>query len=73
MLKLRKLRSSKSLLPTQLNSGMNNWLFYRGNQPHKSHKDPTDPQEVISVQLLKEDESRIETIHVHEDGTSKRK
>lgn len=48
-------------------------LFSRGSKPHKSHKDPSDPQDVISIRLLDEGDSRIETIHVHEDGSVKRK
>ncbi|KAK6006596.1 hypothetical protein QM012_007006 [Aureobasidium pullulans] len=45
----------------------------KGAKPHKSHKDPTDPKPVISVQLLDEEERRITTIHVHEDGTATEK
>lgn len=48
-------------------------LFSRGSNPHKSHDDPSDPYEVISVRLYNEHDSRIETIHVHEDGSVKRK
>ncbi|KAL9032874.1 MAG: hypothetical protein Q9180_006255 [Flavoplaca navasiana] len=45
----------------------------KGANPHKSHSDPNDPLEVISVRLLKESGSRVDSIHIHEDGTSKRK
>ncbi|KAF1844420.1 uncharacterized protein K460DRAFT_369279 [Cucurbitaria berberidis CBS 394.84] len=45
----------------------------KGSHPHKSHKDPSDPKDVISVQLLDAAGSRIESIHIHEDGTSKSK
>jgi len=45
----------------------------RGANPHKSHTDPSDPLYVISVRLLKESGSRVDSIHVHQDGTSKRK
>ncbi|GAB1195920.1 hypothetical protein APSETT444_005185 [Aspergillus pseudonomiae] len=43
----------------------------RGSEPHKSHDDPTDPQDVISVRMKDENDSRLGTAHVHEDGTSK--
>ncbi|KAL9632644.1 MAG: hypothetical protein Q9164_005190 [Protoblastenia rupestris] len=45
----------------------------KGAQPHKSHKDPSDPLDVISVRLLKDSGSRVDSIHIHQDGTSKRK
>jgi hypothetical protein len=43
----------------------------RGSQPHKSHDDPDDPEDVISVRLKDENDVRLGTAHVHEDGTSK--
>jgi hypothetical protein len=43
----------------------------RGAQAHKSHKDPNDQEDVISLQFLDENENRIKSKHVHEDGTSK--
>lgn len=45
----------------------------KGANPHKSHTDPSDPLDVISVRLLKETGSRVDSIHIHQDGTSKRK
>ncbi|KAH1437678.1 hypothetical protein KXV64_007115 [Aspergillus fumigatus] len=46
-------------------------LKIKGAQAHKSHKDPNDQQDVISLQFLDENENRIRSKHVHEDGTSK--
>ncbi|KAK2757982.1 hypothetical protein FQN54_004388 [Arachnomyces sp. PD_36] len=43
----------------------------RGSQPHQSHDDPDDAQDVISVRFKDESDSRLGTAHVHEDGTSK--
>ncbi|OJD13571.1 hypothetical protein AJ78_05987 [Emergomyces pasteurianus Ep9510] len=42
-----------------------------GTELHKSHKDPTDPQKVISVQFLDQEGKSVGTGHLHEDGTSK--
>lgn len=43
----------------------------QGTELHRSHKDPTDPQDVISIKFFDEDGKRVGTGHVHEDGTSK--
>ena len=42
---------------------------YRG-QPHQSTTDPSDPHPVVSVRLYTETEKRVDTMHVHEDGTA---
>ena len=41
----------------------------RGVQPHKSHKDPTETQKVISLQFFDENEKRLASGHVRADGT----
>jgi len=41
--------------------------------PHKSHTDKQDHKHVISLQFLREDDKRVKTTHVHEDGTSQEK
>ncbi|PWY95404.1 hypothetical protein BO94DRAFT_620857 [Aspergillus sclerotioniger CBS 115572] len=46
-------------------------LKIKGAKAHKSHKDPTDEQEVISLQFLDDNEVRIKSKHAHENGTSK--
>lgn len=38
--------------------------------PHKSHSDKQDPRPVVSLQFLREDDKRIKTLHVHEDGST---
>ncbi|KAJ6125383.1 hypothetical protein N7471_012700 [Penicillium samsonianum] len=43
----------------------------QGTELHDSHKDPTDPKKVISIQFLDADGKRVGTGHLHEDGTSK--
>nr|POE87757.1 hypothetical protein CFP56_10986 [Quercus suber] len=43
----------------------------QGTELHQSHKDPTDPKKVISVQFLDAEGKRVGTGHLHEDGTSK--
>ena len=43
----------------------------RGAHAHKSHKDPNETQDVISAQLLDENETRIKSVHIREDGTVK--
>ena len=45
----------------------------RGALAHKSFDDPSDPDDVISIQLLDVNNSRIKSKHVHQDGTSKEK
>ncbi|CEL05516.1 hypothetical protein ASPCAL06634 [Aspergillus calidoustus] len=42
-----------------------------GTELHKSHKDPTDTQKVISIRFFDEDKKRVGTGHLHEDGTDK--
>ncbi|KAI9733896.1 MAG: hypothetical protein M1834_002551 [Cirrosporium novae-zelandiae] len=39
--------------------------------PHKSHDDPNDPEEVISVHFKDENDKRIGTAHVYKNGTGK--
>ncbi|KAI0721273.1 hypothetical protein C8T65DRAFT_228633 [Cerioporus squamosus] len=41
----------------------------KGSKPHKSHHDPNDSMEVISIRVLDSDDKRLGTIHVHQDGT----
>jgi hypothetical protein len=41
----------------------------KGSVPHKSHDDPSDPEEVISIRFKDENGSRLGTAHVHEDGS----
>ncbi|KKZ61983.1 hypothetical protein EMCG_03540 [[Emmonsia] crescens] len=43
----------------------------QGKELHKSHKDPTDSLDVISIKFFDEDGNRVGTGHVHEDGTAK--
>jgi hypothetical protein len=44
----------------------------RGSKPHCSNDDPTDEQDVISIRLLDEKDNSLASIHVHQDGTSKK-
>ncbi|KAI1829066.1 hypothetical protein NUH16_011041 [Penicillium rubens] len=44
----------------------------RGSNPHPSHDDPSDPDDVLSVRLKNADEKTIDRIHVHQDGTVRR-
>jgi len=44
-------------------------LLTRGSKPHRSHKDPSDPKDVISVRVRDANGDRLFTTHVHEDGT----
>ena len=39
-------------------------------QPHKSTTDPADEQDVITVRLRNASDKRVDTIHIHKDGTS---
>ncbi|KAM3501023.1 hypothetical protein MY11210_009437 [Beauveria gryllotalpidicola] len=41
----------------------------KGTYLHKSHDDPSDPLPVISVRFKDENDRRVGTGHVHEDGT----
>lgn len=41
----------------------------KGTQLHKSNDDPTDAKQVISVRFKDEDNRRVGTGHVHEDGS----
>ncbi|KAE8349568.1 hypothetical protein BDV28DRAFT_160385 [Aspergillus coremiiformis] len=43
----------------------------KGSQPHKSYDDPDDPKDVISIRFLSENDTRLGTAHVHEDGSFK--
>jgi len=43
----------------------------KGTTLHQSHDDPGDTQPVISIRFKDEDDRRIGTGHVHEDGTGK--
>ncbi|KAI5301263.1 hypothetical protein KEM55_007204, partial [Ascosphaera atra] len=40
-----------------------------GSVAHRSHRDPDDEKEVITVALLNKDGGRLMTSHVHEDGS----
>ncbi|OAX81599.1 hypothetical protein ACJ72_04061 [Emergomyces africanus] len=42
-----------------------------GSELHKSHKDPTDPLKVTSVQFLDQEGKRVGTGYLHKDRTSK--
>ncbi|KAL8743925.1 MAG: hypothetical protein Q9190_003774 [Brigantiaea leucoxantha] len=41
----------------------------KGTQLHQSHDDPSDNKPVISVRFKDEQDRRLGTGHVHEDGT----
>ena len=41
----------------------------KGTRLHQSHDDPSDPKPVISIRFKDENDRRIGTGHVHEDGT----
>ena len=41
----------------------------KGTQLHQSHDDPNDKKPVISVRFKDEQDRRLGTGHVHEDGT----
>lgn len=43
----------------------------RGTELHDSHDDPTDKKKVISIRFLDENDRRVGTGHLHEDGTAK--
>lgn len=43
-------------------------LLTRGTSPHKSHDDPTDPDDIISVRLYNAKEQRLATAHAHKNG-----
>ncbi|KAL4766950.1 hypothetical protein BDW60DRAFT_201151 [Aspergillus nidulans var. acristatus] len=42
-----------------------------GTEFHQSHKDRTDPKQVLSIKFFDEERKRVGTGHLHEDGTSK--
>ncbi|PYH98322.1 hypothetical protein BO71DRAFT_395436 [Aspergillus ellipticus CBS 707.79] len=42
-----------------------------GTEFHPSHKDRTDPKQVLSIKFLDEEKKSVGTGHLHEDGTSK--
>ncbi|RAL03697.1 uncharacterized protein BO80DRAFT_442279 [Aspergillus ibericus CBS 121593] len=44
----------------------------RGSEPHYSHDDPTDDQEVISVRIKDEKMKTLRRLHIHKDGSVKR-
>ncbi|KAI3016057.1 hypothetical protein CBS147347_10873 [Aspergillus niger] len=41
----------------------------KGSQPHKSHDDPEDKLNVISIRFKDDGDIGLGTAHVHEDGT----
>jgi hypothetical protein len=41
----------------------------RGSQPHRSHDDPTDEKEVISVRLKNGEIKTLRRVHIHQDGS----
>ena len=41
----------------------------KGNRLHQSHDEPNDRKPVISVRFKDENDKRLGTGHVHEDGT----
>ena len=41
----------------------------KGTRLHQSHDDPSDDKLVISVRFKDEEDRRLGTGHVHEDGT----
>lgn len=41
--------------------------YNRGSNPHKSYDDPSDPLDIISIRLLKESGSKVDSVHVHKD------
>lgn len=45
--------------------------FIRGAKAHQSHKDPTDPMDVLTIGFYSQSGTRLLSGHVHEDGTYK--
>jgi hypothetical protein len=43
----------------------------RGGRPHRSFDDPSDPLEVIRARLFNKNGSRIDSMHIHKDGSTK--
>ncbi|KAJ5203001.1 hypothetical protein N7449_005080 [Penicillium cf. viridicatum] len=43
---------------------------YRGSQPHLSHDDPSDKEDVISIRLKDGDNKTLQRAHVHVDGST---
>ncbi|GAB1212655.1 hypothetical protein ATERTT37_001800 [Aspergillus terreus] len=43
----------------------------RGAEPHKSHDDPTEEQDVISVRFKDEQGKRVATAHIYKNGQGK--
>ncbi|EEQ28041.1 hypothetical protein McanMca71_008026 [Microsporum canis] len=43
----------------------------KGTRFHRSHDDPTDEKEVLTIKFFNEDDKRVGTGHLHEDGTYK--
>lgn len=46
------------------------WLI-RGAKAHKSAKDPTDPEDVLTIGFKSQNGTRLLSGHVHENGTYK--
>ena len=46
---------------------------HRGGRPHRSFDDPGDPLEVITARLFDKNGSRIDSMHIHKDGSTKLK
>ncbi|MCJ1291463.1 hypothetical protein MMC34_003007 [Xylographa carneopallida] len=43
----------------------------KGSRPHLSHDDPSDKEEIITVEMQSENGSRLGTFRVHQDGSGK--
>ncbi|KAK2752470.1 hypothetical protein FQN54_008132 [Arachnomyces sp. PD_36] len=41
----------------------------QGSQAHKSSKDPLDPKNVVTLAMYDENDVRVGSAHIHEDGT----
>ena len=67
-----KQKSSESSQRQVYVQHQNNHQGFRG-RPHKSTDDKDDPEDVVSVRLKDAQDKRVDTIHIHKDGTSKQK
>lgn len=43
-----------------------------GCEPHRSHDDLSGEKDVISVRIFDEKDKRVASIHIHQDGSSKK-
>lgn len=46
-------------------------MLDRGAKPHKSSKDPSDPDDVLTIAFYSQNGTRLLSGHVHENGTYK--